>query len=433
MTKNLNLESWLAEQDIPPLAGQPDMPQGGGGANPLGTGPGGYPPQEAPPEDPNITQQGLPEQPPEEDVNDDPENPYMPDEQEDLGFEQWKNKYFKASIKGDPNELEELLKDVRDRDLEAYEEKFVEDNIRIQHLRQQSNIKDASSKIRRLIREQLDKNNPASSIANHMHETLMSSPELVNVFIKMEGLLGAKGDPHRKYITSLVSGVQVGSGSTTEDVIFNEKEYSLNISTRINAEFGNLMVGRWSLREDDPEKFLDESELERLDVGSPEEKDVLRRRVVMESIADKYKKRAFIFNSIDENGTVYLIGWDMANSLKAAYKDGKLVVRSVKSENSEAMIDDNGAIISQLDLKINYVKPTGQLDASGEKETKEILFMERRDGMLWLMADIPLLKEASSTLQGLVFKEFPYNGNPSDLKALKRVAPETTELLLRNP
>jgi hypothetical protein len=249
----------------------------------------------------------------------------------------------------------------------------------------------------------------------------------------MEGLLGAKGDPHRKYITSLVSGVQVGSGSTTEDVIFNEKEYSLNISTRINAEFGNLMVGRWSLREDDPEKFLDESELERLDVGSPEEKDVLRRRVVMESIADKYKKRAFIFNSIDENGTVYLIGWDMANSLKAAYKDGKLVVRSVKSENSEAMIDDNGAIISQLDLKINYVKPTGQLDASGEKETKEILFMERRDGMLWLMADIPLLKEASSTLQGLVFKEFPYNGNPSDLKALKRVAPETTELLLRNP
>ena len=431
-------DDWLAEFDIPSLGGQPDAGAGPGGANPLGAGPGGYPDQTAQqpdpnqPPDPNITNQGMPEQPP-EDITNDPPAPDMPEDREDLDFEEWKQKYIKESVKGDPNDLLELLKGVRNRELEPYERKFVEDNIQVQYLRQNANVKQASDKVRKLIRDQLDQNNPATSLCNHIQDVLKTMPELNNVFIKMTGLYGAKGDAHRKYIASLIGGVQVGSGSTKEDVVFNEREFSIGISTRFNSEFGDVLIGKWALQEDDPETYLEEPELDRMEEGSPEERDVLRRRVVMESIANKYKTRAFLISVVGEDGTVYCLGWDLSNSLRGAYKEGKMVVRAVRSENSEAMIDDNGSIVPMLDLKIDYLKPTGKLDASGAKEMQKLPFMERRDGMLFLLADVELLQNAASTLQGMSFKEIPYNGNPSDLKALSRSVPDVSEMLLRNP
>jgi hypothetical protein len=435
---DLIFDDWLVEQDMPMIGDPSPAAASPAGATPLGTGPGGFAPQQAPPGqdpnapgDPNITNQGLPGQP---DVSQDPQTPDMPEEEEDLDFEQWKKKYFKESTKGDPNDLLEMLKEMRDRELGEYERKFIEDNIQVQYLRQNANIHEASKKIRKLIRDQLDENNPATSIVNHMEDVLKGMPELNNVFIKMKGLLGAKGDAHRKYIAALISGVQVGSGAGhTPDLVFNEKDYAIKISSRFNSEFGEVVLGKWTLKEDDPERYLEKPELDRLEEGSPEEKDVLRRRIVMESIAHAYKKRAFIINVVGEDGTVYTLGWDLSNSLQAAYKEGKFIVKAVKSENSEAMIDDDGKIIALLDLKIDYLKPTGKIDAEGEKEMKELPFIERRDGMLFLVADLDLVKEAASTLQGIVFKSTPYQGNPSDLQALMRSVPDATELLLRNP
>lgn len=434
----LIVEDWLAEQDIPPLAGQPDMPAGMGGAGALGSGPGGFPqagpagtnPNQQPP-DPNITNQGVPEQP--EDVSQDPQSPDLPDEQEEMDFEQWKNEYFKVTVGGDPNECLDLLKQIRERNLETYERKFVEDNIRIQKLRQNSNIKQASDKIRKSMKDELDKNNPAVSLVGHIEEALKNMPELTNVFIKMTGLLEGKAGGHRKYLAALLNAVQVGSGANTEDIIVNDKDYSIGISTRFNSQFGDVTIGKWELKEDDAKRFLKEPELNRLENGSPEEKDALRKRIIVESIGDKFKTRAFIINVVDNDGTVIFVGWDIANSIRSAFKDGKLVVKMIKSDNSEAMIEDNGTIVRFMDIKINYRKSTGKLDADGNRDYQELPFAERRDGILFLVADVSLITEAASTLQGMSCKLIPYNGNPSDLKLLARSVPDETELLLRNP
>jgi hypothetical protein len=228
--------------------------------------------------------------------------------------------------------------------------------------------------------------------------------------------------------------VQVGSGASTEDLIFNEKEFAIGLSTRFNSVFGDVSLGKWELREDDPERYLKEPELNRLDGGSPDEKDALRKRLIIESIADRYQKRSFIINVVRNDGTVIIVGLDLANCLRTAFRDGKLIVKMTKSENSEAMIEDNGAIIALMDIKIMYRKPTGKLDIDGNREYRELPFLERREGMLFLIAPDQLLNEAASTLQGLAFKTLPYNGNPSDLKALTRSVPDVTELLLvRNP
>lgn len=366
------------------------------------------------------------------DVSSDPVTPDMPEKTEKKDFEVWKNDYFKESVKGDPSKMIELIQQVRDNSLEAYPRKFVEDNLQICFLRQNANIDKAAKAIRNSIKQDLDHNNPSVSVVNHMASALQSMPDLNNIFIKLKGLLGMKGDLHRKYIASLLGAVQVGSGANNEDIIFNDKDYSIRISTRFNDKWGRVDIGKWSLREDDPERYLTEPERKRMEEGSPEEKDVLRRRVVMEAIAESFKKRSFIINIVNQTGTIYTLGWDLAGCLKNAYTSGKLVVRTIESDNNEAMIDEEGTIIPYVDIKIKYLKNGKGTDENGHPIKEEHDFMERIDGILFLTAQFNILKEAASSFSGIVLKETPYNGNPSDLNVLMRCVPSAPELLLRN-
>lgn len=439
---NPNLEEWLEEQFL-----REDQFGGGNQA-------AGGPPMDAPgfgsdmgqmpqANDPNITNQAdkmapdaqeedprhMPDVP---DVTDDPQGPDMPEDNDDQDFEQWKNLFLKESVKGDTNRMLDMVHQVREHDLQPYPRKFVEDNLQILFLRQHANIDKAMTQIRKLMKQELDQNNPSVSICNHMTNILKDMPELNNIFIKLKGTLGMKGDLHRKYIASLLGAVQVGSGANKEDLIWNETEYSVRISSRYCDKWGRVDIGKWSLREDDPERYLTEPEQKRLEEGSPEEKDVLRRRVVMESIAETYKHRAFIVNVVNDDGTIYTFGWDLAGSLKAAYTEGKLVVRTIESENSEAMIDDEGAIIPFIDLKIKYAQETGDTDENGKPVLEEMEFMERIDGNLYLTAQFSTLREAASSFQGIVLKETPYTGNPSDLKVMMRCIPSAVEILMRN-
>jgi hypothetical protein len=266
-----------------------------------------------------------------------------------------------------------------------------------------------------------------------MFTTIQTMPELNNIFIKLKGLLGMKGDMHRKFIAGLIGAVQVGSGANNEDLIYNERDYSIRISTRFNDRWGKVDIGRWSMREDDPERYLTEPEQKRLDEGSPEEKEVLRHRVVLESIADNFKKRSFIINVVGQDGTINTLGWDIGGSLINAYKSGKLKVKLLQGANSEAMIDEDGAIIPYVDIKVVYVKDAaGGVDDEGKPAKEEHDFMERIDGILFVTAQYNILKEAASSFGGIVLKENPYTGNPSDLQVLMRCVPSSPEILLRN-
>jgi len=434
---NINWADWLfsevgtgtdSQTGTPggPPTSQPSM----GGMPPKQGGPGG--------QDPNIANQAkdmAPEKPKQQmpDVASDPQIPDMPQDtgQKDEDFEGWKKKFIVESIKGDVEVLKQEIMSVRDRDLDSYQRKFVEDNLQIIFLREHSNVDKASKEIRKLLKEELDHNNPATTVVNDVSQILQEQPLLNSCFIKLTGLYSMKGDVHRKFIAALIGAVQVGSGAYNEDLIYNEKDYSIRISTRMNSRFGEVHLGQWSLKQDDPERYLKAPELKRLEEGSPEEKDVLRRRVVMESIAEAFKTRAFIINVVGTDGTVYTVGWDLASSLRAAYTEGKLVVRTKNDDSAEAMIDDDGAIIPFVDLKVMYVQKTGEQDENGKPETREVEFLSRKYGQLFLTAQLPVVKEASSSFQGIAFKEVPWQGNPTDLKTLTRCVPSLPEILMR--
>ncbi len=419
-----NLEFWLEEQD-PQVTNQAAVAQSAEGDPPQGEQPPqeGQPPADAPDE----------AQSPPEDVSEDPETPEMPEEKdEEKDFEVWKSNYFKESIKGDATRLMELVSPLRSREgLEPYQRKFVDDNWNIQLIRQNANVAEASKQIRKSIRDQLDRSNPATSVANHIFNTLQTVPTLNDTFIRMMGYTGNKGELHRKFMAALTGSVQVSSSPDKENIIFNEKEYSIKMSTRLNSEWGEVSLGSWGLREDDPERYLSEPELRRLSEGSPQERDVLRRRVVIESIAKHFDEQAFLINVVSDDGTIYHLGWDMSNALRGAYAEGKVLVKTVKSENSEAMISDEGEIIPMVDLKIYFVKETDEQDEQGNPRMEETEFMERRNGMLFLTAGLVTVREAAGAMQGTDFKETPYQGNPSDLKALKKCVYSAHDMLMR--
>lgn len=435
-------ESWLLNEQDPVVGGGPD-PIAGVPADSQQAFLPGAGAKMPPAEDTNVAnlndkiagstpEQSEPKPAEKPDATNEPASPDMPEEYADFDYDTWESDYFKETIKGDTNKLINMIQKIRDYDLDPHRRKFVEDNLQICFLRQQANIEKVSNEIRKSIKEELDQSNPSVSLANHIINSLQSSPDVANVFIKLIGLHGLKGDLHRKFMGSLLLAVQVGSGGLNEDLIFNQKDYSIKISTRMNSKFGSIDLGRWFMTADEPEKYLSDSELERMETGAPEEKDVLRKRVIIDSIAAFFKKRSFLVNVVGDDGTIFMIGLDLSTALKSAYNKGKLVVQFYENENSEAIIDKDNNIIPVSDVKILYQKDTGELDEAGKPIKQNVEFMARRDGVLFLIASEEIVKEAAYSFVGINIKSIPFNGNPSDLKVLQRCIPSAPEMLLRN-
>ena len=291
-----------------------------------------------------------PKQPEEQDEpSQDPQAPDMQtdDQSEDTDFETWQSNFFELAIKGDTNEMLSSIESVQNRNLTAPQRRFVSDNFQILLLRQDANFDKTSKEIRRLVNEELDRNSPSTSLLQHIHNVLQTSPVLQNILIKLVGQGGLKAELHRRMIGALLGAVQLGSGPGSEkpDLIYAGQDYTVDVSTRLQTTWGSIQLGKWELEDGDPEKYISDPELERLEEGSPEEKDVLRRRIIMESISELFKKRGFLVNVVGQDGTIYTLGWDLSGSLKSAYSEGKLIVRTIQSDNSEAMIDDKGSII----------------------------------------------------------------------------------------
>lgn len=346
-------------------------------------------------------------------------------------FNNFKKKLMELSVKSDVESMLELVRKYRDNlELNSGQKKFVEDNIQVLLLRQDSNIEKATKEIRTAIKENLDNSSPATFVMKEIVKVLQKIEPLRNILIKLLNLWGLKGELHRKYIAALLGCIQTGSSNNkSADLLYFTKELKLQICTRFATQFGEIPICKWSLHKDDPEKILAEAELDRLKNGSPEEKQVLRRRVILESIANTFKKQLFLIHVTNPEGTIYSLGWDFSASIKEGYHDGRFIVRGQKNVEREAMINDRGDIITLLDIDIFYIKETGHTDENGKPEMVEVPFMQRKDGNLLLSASLETLKIAAGSIPGIYLDSAPYSGNPSDLKVIQRCFPSVAEIL----
>jgi hypothetical protein len=361
----------------------------------------------------------------------DPNSPDMPEENDEVEFNSWKNEYFKLAVQGDTDKMLDSIDTIRNHDLKASQTKFVEDNFQILLLRQDANFDKVSKSIRRSIKTDVDKDHPGVSMMQIISQELDPNPVLSEILVKLFGFHGLKGELHRKFLAALTGSVQVGGGASKEDIVFNDKDFSINISTRMASDFGEINLGKWSLQDDDTHKFLAEPEVARLQEGSPEERKALIHRVVMSSIAEKFKKRAFLIHVVSETGNVYSIGWDLGDSLQSAYKEGKLIVKSDDSDDADVSINEAGELVPLKNLGIYAKMPDSEIGDNGETEEKTVPFIENRSGTLYFVADMDTMNSMGGNLAGMSFQNKPYTGSPVEFKNLTRCIPSMTELLLR--
>ena len=185
--------------------------------------------------------------------------------------------------------------------------------------------------------------------------------EINNVFLKLPSFYSMKSDLFRKIICSLTNGIQVGSGGTLEDIFIpiSEGGDGIKVCTRIYTDFGNIQIGKWSIKYNDPEKYLSESELEKLNYsGSPEEKEVLRKRVIIESIAENFKDKVYIvFITNPNTGEIHQIGFNFSNLVRDGWKNGYISV-SFKANvgKGEAGVKIDGELIDLQNIEIEFIK-----------------------------------------------------------------------------
>src|SRR4051812_1287435 len=104
---NINILDWLfQEAESDPQAPPPDPGMQPPPAPPAPPANQPEPNVAAPPQDPNYA--------PQDDVSEDPQSPDMPEDDGtgDTHFEEWRNHYFKESIKGNTNALIDLINQV---------------------------------------------------------------------------------------------------------------------------------------------------------------------------------------------------------------------------------------------------------------------------------------------------------------------------------
>ena len=142
---NIAIEEWLNEVGDPNVNPSGGPPQVGLGVPPAQEQPttnNAPDPNAPPPNNVNVDKdsptqgKGIEKDTKIPDVSQDPQSPDMPKEEKDMAFEEWQDTFFRESTKNDVNKLIDLIHQIRDRDLESYPRKFVEDNLQILFLRQ---------------------------------------------------------------------------------------------------------------------------------------------------------------------------------------------------------------------------------------------------------------------------------------------------------
>jgi len=263
-------------------------------------------------------------------------------------------------------------------------------------------------------------------------------PNITNVLTKLPSFYSMKSDLFRKVVAATMNGIQIGSGGTLEDVFvpIGKDGVGIKICTRIYTDFGNVMIGKWNIKFNDPENFLSDSELQKLnDTGSPEEKEVLRKRVVIESVAENFKDRVFMVLIINpEDGTRHEIGFNFAELVRDGWKNGYISVQfKANVGKGDAGVKVDGELIDLQSIDINYVKENpDELDEEGMPVKEQIELLRQENGLIYLtiMGD-EFTSFADAAKAGLFHMSKPFDSGPEELVRIQRCVPTLQEILLK--
>lgn len=290
--------------------------------------------------------------------------------------------------------------------------------------------------------DQSSKNNlgeiSGTELYSIISEKIEQSSTIVELLLKLPSFYSMKSDLFRKTIAALTNGVQIGSGGTLEDIFIpiEENGVGIKICTRCYTSFSNIQIGKWAIQYNDPENFLSDSELEKLNnSGSPEEKEVLRKRVIIESISNHFKDRVFVILIVNpNNGRRHELGFNFAELLRDGWKNGYLSVHFRPSiGRGEAGVQVDGELIDLQEIQIDYLKTNSdELDEDGKPTVENIELMKVHNGYLYLtILEEHFYNFSNDAQQGLFYSMKEFDQDQEQLITIQRCIPDIKEILLR--
>lgn len=260
---------------------------------------------------------------------------------------------------------------------------------------------------------------------------------ITNSIIKLPNFYSLKNEMFRKIICALCNGVQISSGGTLEDIfipIFKNGS-GLKVCTRSATSFGNIEIGKWNPQFNDPELFLSKPELNKLQTGSPEEKDVLRKRIIIESISNKFNDRLYIIVIVNQNNGIRKeIGINFDSLLKSGWQNGILSPEfHAGVGQGDAALTVNGEFIDLQIIGINYIKTNSdELDEEGLPVKEKIEFAIQKDGRLYItIKEEDFNSFVQDISDGVFYSEKPFDKDQKQLKDIMLCTPDIKEILLK--
>jgi hypothetical protein len=220
--------------------------------------------------------------------------------------------------------LEEALLAMRDGAEGSAHRTFVEMNLSAISLLEETVVVDAQKKIRR------GKNADSSphDVFESMEEELSGVKELSEAVQRISALGASRGSAWRQLVAALCGGAIVPGPTGGEvHVPVGGKKQKAVVVMRPQAYlgWGAVDLGGVTMTSESPDEYLGGEERVKLSNGSPEERRVLRGRMVIEAIADQLGGGTFTILVVSQAGswtTAYFDG----DLFREAYESGTITV-----------------------------------------------------------------------------------------------------------
>ena len=232
--------------------------------------------------------------------------------------------------------------------------RFIDDNLSVASMLLEASVADFSRKFKTKIKAA----GSFSEAWDDVGSILESNRDLGEAFFKLGRLGAARADAARKLIAALASGAQIGSGGDGPDIIIptekNGKGVWLGIKAGVN--WSNIEIARWQLSADDPGRYLDEVEAQRLENGSPEERAVIRKRLVVESVSAALSDYEVLIIVANPDGTWEELCFTPSTFIKDAFQQGTVTVIEIQDDGSGSSFTSDGKIASCVRFGFVFVE-----------------------------------------------------------------------------
>ena len=270
-----------------------------------------------------------------------------PEASVDTQFTQYVREYAKmvAKYSDEPDTLKKMLQvpSLQNFEMTPWQRAFIDSNLSSVSLLHEGFVIEAQKQIKRI-------SGSGGSNTSAFESLFDRIGELQDVFVRLSVAGPDRSNLLRQFMAAVLSGVVV-PGPVGGEVMMAQKKSDEVVSIRPNCytTWGYVDLGPVTIDGKSMEDYLSESERDKINDGAPEERRVLRNRLLIEAISDQLGGANYYIVVINpENGQ-----WESVNFSSElfidAYRNGNLTAaESSPIPTGTLCVDENGKFVNSV-------------------------------------------------------------------------------------